>query len=291
MVVETDNPQTAPNPPTLIPSNGGEEPRTASLWQQLEEEKARNQSLVSTIAHLRTSTATLLDACEQAQEGISNRLLREIDRLKASQLEMCDAVERGEARLVDMLAERVRLLQREKIALENALECEQERIVNKLQRQMDVLRLAAGMEETVGTNGGGSPPLSLQEQIRLAVAHHIEREGEFQRQMAKLQEENQALAVENLNLKHRLRRMSIEDASVLSDSSLSNSPSANSHMPLPHPHSHQHQHQHSHSPQSHSHSQSHMSNASPPPHSRSRSRGSISDLRRSGHSAFPSESE
>lgn len=219
-----------------------------ALRRQLEEERARNLQLEATIKQLRGSTAALLNACEQAQEGLSNRLLREINRLKTAQLEMCAEVEEGEARLLDVLERRLRGLQTEKVVLENTLECEQERIVNRLQRQMDELRLAAGLDTDSASPSNKStgslvsppagvttgslvppPPLELAEQINLAVAQHVEREAELARQIGRLQEENQCLVVENLRLKHRLRRQSIEESPIMSDSSiLSNSPPARS---------------------------------------------------------------
>lgn len=229
------------SPPGTETADGARE-LVEHLQSRLNEERARNQQLEHTVRQLKNSTAALLNACEQAQEGLSNRLLREINRLKAAQLEMCAEAEEGEAKLLDVLEKRLKEMQTEKVALENALECEQERIVNRLQRQMDELRIAAGIDSesctsltkklpasSTMTTFGGTPPLEMAEQINLAVAQHVEREAELIRQVSKLQEENQTLVVENLRLKHRLRRQSIEESPIMSDSSiLSNSPPARS---------------------------------------------------------------
>jgi len=179
------------------------------LESQLERERTRNQELSSTIDSLKQQTALLLNACEQAQEGVSNRLLREIRRLRDLQLSMCDEVEARESRLVDVLEERVKAIRHEKVELENALEQEQERLVNRLQRQMDEIK--TGSATNSGSEGPNSciksgtssafghapylesshsasvasPALSdpqtvalIRDQISSATAHHLEREQE-----------------------------------------------------------------------------------------------------------------
>lgn len=203
------------------------------LEQLLAAEQAKTLELSETVARLRNSTAALLNTCEQAQESMSNRLIREISRLKALQLDMCDEVEAQETRLIGVLEERLKTLRNEKVELEVALECEQERMVNRLQRQMEELRHAAGLESVEchphPPSGGGdsfsvshppsnsptSPRLCLSEQINAAVSHHLEKEAVLQRQVTRLQEENQALLVENLRLQNRLRRQSIEDSPIM----------------------------------------------------------------------------
>jgi hypothetical protein len=183
--------------------------RTKELERLLSEERACTRELTATVEKMRSSTAALLNTCEQAQEGVTNRLIREISRLKHLQLEMCDAVEVQEARLVGVLEDRLRTLQSEKVQMENALECEQERIVNHLQRQMDELKFS------VRSGTESCPPANLAEQINLAVAQHIEREAELNRQITRLQEESQALLVENLRMTNKLRRQSIEESPIV----------------------------------------------------------------------------
>ncbi len=170
------------------------------------------RALEAMLASARTSSVALLATCEEAQEGISNRLLREIDRLRAAQSEMCAAVEAEERQLVGVLQKRMDALQHEKVDIENALEQEQERMVNRLQRQMDDLRRSLALQGDVLP-----PPAHVQTSPDIAppVVHPTEREAEMQRQISRLLAENQTLVLENVQLKNRLRRQSIDSAGSL----------------------------------------------------------------------------
>ena len=189
--------------------------RIAELEAVLAREANRNDTLQRTITNMRTSSASLLSTCEQAQESISNRLIREISRLKAEQLAMCHDVEAQEARLVDVLEQRLRTLQAEKCEIENAMEREQERIVNKLQRQIEELLSVSRVVGSAEQSNSPTSPLDLNEQVALATAYHVEREAELHLQIAKLQEENQNLIVDNIRLQNKLRRRSIEESPLI----------------------------------------------------------------------------
>jgi len=192
----------------------------AARVSDLELEVARlsreKRDLEATLAAARTSSVALLATCEEAQEGISNRLLREIDRLRAAQAAMCAAVEAEERQLVGVLQKRMDVLQHEKVDLENALEQEQERIVNRLTRQMDDLRrsLAPRSADSPPGAGAGSLPPVLPD-VAHPPAHPTEREAELQRTVARLLAENQALVLENVQLKNRLRRQSVDSAASI----------------------------------------------------------------------------
>ncbi|PJF16961.1 hypothetical protein PSACC_03238 [Paramicrosporidium saccamoebae] len=192
--------------------------RITELEAKLAQEQSHRHHLEDTVETLRTSTSALLNTFEQSQEGISNRLIREVSRLKGIQLDMCNEVEAHEAKLVAVLEERLQTLRTQKVELENALECEQERIVNRLQRHIEELRISASQERSPVSLEGNltpSPRLELPEQINLAVTQHIEREAALKRQIVKLQEENQQLLVENMRLQNKVRRQSIEDSPIL----------------------------------------------------------------------------
>lgn len=220
--------------------------RIKELETQLAIERAQSAQLRCMLNDMRHSTATILNTCEQAQEGVTNRLIREISRLKSLQLAMCDDVETQEARLVEVLEERLRTLKAEKCELENALEQEQERIVNRLQRQMDELRLLAGHASStntstspaVGIAATNSSPLNLSSN-ELASSINTdwpwrEREAELHRQIVRLQEENQQLLWQNVKLQNRLRRQSIEDSPLLEPVAASLSPAHSStQLPIP----------------------------------------------------------
>ncbi len=114
----------------------------ADLQERLRRTADENVGLKAHIGQMRKTIASLINACEEEQEGASNKLLREISRLKEIHAATCDEVDAQEARLADRLEARLREMRGEKAFLENALEQEQERIVNKLQRQMEEMRLS-----------------------------------------------------------------------------------------------------------------------------------------------------
>lgn len=199
------------------------------LLAEIELLRADKKHLEQMLSSARTSTTALLATCEEAQEGISNRLLREIERLQSGRAAMCEAVEAEEAQLVDVLERRLTMLKNEKVDLENALEQEQERIVNRLQRQMDDLRnsLCGGNGHASGVDSVVQPgsTIMLPSVNSSAITTPFlvntengelvsEREAELKRQIGQLMEENQRLLMENVALKNRMRRHSVDESEI-----------------------------------------------------------------------------
>lgn len=217
-------------------------PHQKDLLQEILRLKGEKRLLEQTVDEARRSTVLLLAACEEAQEGVSNRLLREIGRLKREQATMWAAVEAEEAQLVGALERRMLALRCEKVDIENALEQEQERIVNNLRRQMEQLKVSlslasggeslqyesadqivANFEEQNSSLANFMPKQQRHETILAiptsecgSVCRNLfaEKEAALVSQISGLMEENNRLLYENVQLKNQLRRQSLDRTSL-----------------------------------------------------------------------------
>lgn len=201
---------------------------------QLDKEQECNGDLLAQLHSLRTSTNDLLDCCEQAQEGICNRLLREIARLRQEQLDICEEVEFQDERLLALLDQKVRSLSlkggEKHTTSETEGEATQARMakIERLPENTSEHSCSRNSKTRLGKTSSRSSSVASSSRMSsfssspssIKASHtsqsmrsFLEKEAEMNRKLFRLQEENQELLIENTQLKNRLRRLSVEDVS------------------------------------------------------------------------------